>query len=197
MTDQVPENTKRRSPHTYSPELIQRIRDKLAEDMSLREIAHSFDWSPDYSTLRRWQRDEPYARKQFHLGRTADLEATRKDRLTELKHTNFDDMAVQCSELDVSPGMKEKLFQVKSSHIYKEIEQIYKELSVEDPNKYGNKVSIKTDLSEKAALMSADELKKWLIEHKATLLLESHPADYVPEGRVVEGAVIEVKGNEL
>jgi hypothetical protein len=143
MTKEVKEkaSSPRNKSVTYSKALVDRIADKLSDDMSLREVCKAYTWAPDYSTARRWEYTDDYAKRQFRDGRTSLLEAKRKDRLTELRHADLTAIATECSNMEhLSPSMKESLFKAKINHLYKEQEAIYKELEKELPKKYGIKI---------------------------------------------------------
>lgn len=166
LTQYVPVTRKRIK---YSPELADKVAEKIASGYTLQEIANKYDWAPKYSTLVKYRTQYPYCANKFEMARTEGLESRKRDEIDNLYRSNLDAIATDCALLPMPNAMQTVLFKAKVDFIYKRIEYAMRELEIELPDKYGKWAKAPEDLNSKLKTKSLPELQNFMLE-----LLETH-----------------------
>lgn len=175
---------KKRTGPIYSKDLIDKICTHLVANKSLRQIS-KLPGYPNYNTILKWSVRDPYAIHRFKEARTEHFEERRRDDILDLKSKKLADLAIECTNMakddKITPSMATVLFKEEVADIKYKIELLFKELAIEFPDKYGNKIHTK-DLTDPVKGKSAPELSinimealKVLVERQDVLM--SSPED--------------------
>ena len=145
----------------YSKETVNRIAEKLLMGLSLKKISIEYDWCPNYETMLRWQKEDSYTKEAWNEAKTHGMQQRLLDKLDRISKVDFDKMATDCSTKEnLTPAIRTQLFAVKAAHVYKEMDYLYKQLSHELPEKYGQKVRQEIDIKGQIGSTSTEDLKK-------------------------------------
>jgi hypothetical protein len=160
--------TTRKQTVIYSDELIDKIADKLSQDMSFAEIARKFAWAPTKGTMWKWATTVPYAKLRFKEAQTLDLELRKRDKIRELRNTDIDQLAQDVVARELPREVTSILLKAKIDNIRYQIDLEFRELEIELPKKYRKQVQQDLNVSSTARVSTLQgllEKQEKLLEH--------------------------------